>query len=68
MENHGLQRALDAATARYVLRNPRSKALHDEATQSLPGGGTRSVLHADPFPLSLKSGRGCVVTTEDGHE
>ncbi|KAM4059539.1 aminotransferase class-III domain-containing protein [Hirsutella rhossiliensis] len=64
---HGLQQTLDAATARYVQRNPKSKALHDEAAKSLPGGGTRSVLYTDPFPLSLRSGHGHAVTTEDGH-
>jgi glutamate-1-semialdehyde 2,1-aminomutase len=60
-----LATTLDLARAKYVRQNPRSEALHAEALNSLPGGNTRAVLHADPFPLYIKSGRGYQVTTED---
>lgn len=62
-----LQAELDAATARYAERNPRSKALHDEAVKSMPGGNTRTVLHVGPFPVVMKSGKGFQITSEDGH-
>ncbi|KAK7430787.1 hypothetical protein QQZ08_002576 [Neonectria magnoliae] len=62
-----LQAELDAAAARYVERNPRSKALHDEAVKSMPGGNTRTVLYAGPFPIAMKSGTGFQITSEDGH-
>ncbi|KAH7022637.1 pyridoxal phosphate-dependent transferase [Ilyonectria destructans] len=62
-----LQAKLDAATARYAERNPRSKALHDEAVKSMPGGNTRTVLHVGPFPVVMKSGKGFQITSEDGH-
>ncbi|KAF4971857.1 hypothetical protein FZEAL_9737 [Fusarium zealandicum] len=62
-----LQAELDAATARYESRNSRSKALHEEAVKTLPGGNTRTVLHASPFPVVIKSGAGYQVTSEDGH-
>ncbi|KAM5356157.1 hypothetical protein ACJ41O_002803 [Fusarium nematophilum] len=62
-----LQAELDAATARYIARNPRSKALHEEAVKAMPGGNTRTVLHTSPFPVAMKSGKGHQVTSEDGH-
>ncbi|KAG5788935.1 hypothetical protein H9Q69_011995 [Fusarium xylarioides] len=62
-----IQAELEAATTRYIGRNPRSKALHDEALKSMPGGNTRTVLHASPFPVVIKSGKGHQITSEDGH-
>ncbi|GAB7356638.1 hypothetical protein MBLNU459_g7358t1 [Dothideomycetes sp. NU459] len=62
-----LQDALDAAISRFEERNPISKRLHDEATRSLPGGNTRTLLHTSPFPVCMKSGHGYQVTDEDGH-
>lgn len=62
-----LRAKLDEATARYIERNPRSKALHDEANKTMPGGNTRAVLHTGPFPMAMKSGKGYQVTSEDGH-
>lgn len=62
-----IQAKLDTATTRYVSRNPRSKALHGEAIKSMPGGNTRTVLYASPFPVVIKSGKGYQVTSEDGH-
>ncbi|CAM1507160.1 Fc.00g068010.m01.CDS01 [Cosmosporella sp. VM-42] len=61
-----LQAALDAAIAHYVEMNPRSKFLHEAAVKLLPGGNTRTVLHVDPFPLCMMSGKGYQVTSEDG--
>ncbi|KAI5466698.1 pyridoxal phosphate-dependent transferase [Mariannaea sp. PMI_226] len=62
-----LHAELEAATARYVERNPRSNALHDEAVKSMPGGNTRSVLFTGPFPIVMKSGQGYQVTSQDSH-
>ncbi|KAM0563991.1 hypothetical protein ACHAPJ_000199 [Fusarium lateritium] len=62
-----IQAELDDATARYLTRNPRSKALHEEAVKSMPGGNTRTVLHASPFPVVMKSGKGHQLSSEDGH-
>lgn len=62
-----IQAKLEAATTRYVHHNLRSKALHEEAIKSMPGGNTRTVLHASPFPIVIKSGKGYQVTSEDGH-
>ncbi|KAM0215776.1 hypothetical protein ACHAQI_002874 [Fusarium lateritium] len=62
-----IQTELNAATSRYIARNSRSEALHDEAVKSMPGGNTRTVLHASPFPVVIKSGKGHQLTSEDGH-
>jgi hypothetical protein len=55
------------AQARFIRRNPRSLELHKQALRSLPGGNTRSLLYAHPFPLNMKSGKGYQVSVEDGH-
>ncbi|SVC96726.1 uncharacterized protein METZ01_LOCUS349580, partial [marine metagenome] len=40
--------SLDAVVAEYEARNPRSRALHDRAQRTLPGGNTRSGVNIDP--------------------
>lgn len=60
--------ALQAATARYIDRNPNSKQLHESAVNYLPGGNTRTLLHTVPFPISMRSGEGYKLYDEDGHE
>ena len=61
-----LKSAVEAAKLRYVQNNSISANLHEEAARTLPGGNTRTVLHASPFPIYMKSGRGYQVTSEDG--
>ncbi|TQV95732.1 glutamate-1-semialdehyde 2,1-aminomutase [Cordyceps javanica] len=61
-----LQAALDAANDNFIARNPKSKALHEEALKTFPGGNTRTVLHTSPFPICMKSGKGFQVVSEDG--
>ncbi|PHH77347.1 hypothetical protein CDD82_3551 [Ophiocordyceps australis] len=63
-----LQAALAAAVERFDKANPKSKAIHAQATKSLPGGNTRTMLYTTPFPLSIKCGKDCMVTTEDGQD
>ncbi|OCL13869.1 acetylornithine aminotransferase [Glonium stellatum] len=59
---------LNEARQRYIDRNPGSKKLHEEALENLPGGNTRSILHADPFPICLQRGFGNRLVDVDGHE
>ncbi|KAM3444473.1 hypothetical protein NHJ13734_001440 [Beauveria thailandica] len=66
LESPSLRAALDAAVENFVTRNPKSKALHEKAVKTFPGGNTRTVLHTDPFPLCMKSGKGYQVFSEDG--
>ncbi|KAL2826665.1 pyridoxal phosphate-dependent transferase [Aspergillus cavernicola] len=56
------------AQTRYEDRNPKSKLHHEQAVSHLPGGNTRSVLHASPFPLCIASGKNNRIYDHDGHE
>jgi glutamate-1-semialdehyde 2,1-aminomutase len=62
-----LTHAIADARARYVAANPLSLAADLEAERVMPGGNTRSVLHFDPFPLTMSSGEGAEVVDLDGH-
>jgi glutamate-1-semialdehyde 2,1-aminomutase len=62
-----LNSAIEDARARFVTANPLSQAADDQAARYLPGGNTRSVLHYDPFPLTMVSGEGAELTDLDGH-
>ncbi|KAI0485095.1 pyridoxal phosphate-dependent transferase [Xylariaceae sp. FL0804] len=59
--------AHDAAVSRFIARNQMSWELHQEATEYMPGGNTRTQLFTAPFPVAMKSGKGYQVTSEDGH-
>jgi glutamate-1-semialdehyde 2,1-aminomutase len=63
-----LQGAVADATERFRAANPKSRAQHAEATGVMPGGNTRTVLHHDPFPLTVARGDGCRLWDLDGHE
>ncbi len=59
--------AIEDARSRYVAANPLSQAADEDAARHLPGGNTRSVLHFDPFPLTMVGGDGAELTDLDGH-
>jgi glutamate-1-semialdehyde 2,1-aminomutase len=65
--NTDLASAAAEAEARFVAANPKSADRHRRATESMPGGNTRTVLHYSPFPLTLVGGEGCRVRDLDGH-
>lgn len=52
----------------YVERNPESRRLHEERARFMPGGNTRTVIHVDPFPLTIVRGEGSHIVDADGHE
>ena len=62
-----LDRALTLAHHEYVDRHPRSAEMNRRATQVMPGGNTRSVLHFDPFPFRVSSAAGATISDIDGH-
>lgn len=62
------KQALADAEARFVANNPLSKDQHELATASLPGGNTRSLLHTQPFPLSMTRGENTFLWDKDGHK
>ncbi|HEX9441635.1 MAG TPA: hypothetical protein VF909_18250, partial [Roseiflexaceae bacterium] len=46
---------------RYYETTPKSRALYERATQSLPGGNTRTTLYMQPYPCYFDHGIGCRV-------
>jgi glutamate-1-semialdehyde 2,1-aminomutase len=62
-----LVKAIADARERYVAANPRSMAADLDAEKYLPGGNTRTVLHFDPFPLTMADGEGAELIDLDGH-
>lgn len=52
----------------YSLRNPKSQKAYENSTAHLPGGNTRTVIHADPFPLTFVKGDRGTLTSIDGHQ
>ncbi|RYC78631.1 hypothetical protein BFJ63_vAg18493 [Fusarium oxysporum f. sp. narcissi] len=62
-----VHRALAKTHDNYTKRNPKSLAAHLAAHSSLPGGNTRTVLHAAPFPLTWKYGQDARLVSLDGH-
>ncbi len=67
MTTKSLKRAIKDARSRYAAANPLSKAADKYAVQFMPGGNTRSVLHYDPFPLTMSHGEGADLYDLDGH-
>ena len=65
--NISVEAALLEARERYAAGNPRSRALHDRACASLPGGNTRTILHFAPFPPTIARGEGAYLWDADGH-
>jgi glutamate-1-semialdehyde 2,1-aminomutase len=62
-----LTSALEKAQAAYAARNPNSLAAYEKAVAVLPGGGTRTTLACDPFPLYIAEGSEGTLTDVDGH-
>lgn len=54
--------------AEYLRRTPRSNWLHSQATESLPGGDTRTIAFHRPYPLAIVRGAGATLTDADGNE
>jgi glutamate-1-semialdehyde 2,1-aminomutase len=67
MTTESLKSALADARARYVAANPRSRSADRRAEQFMPGGNTRSVLHYEPYPLTMVRGEGAELVDLDGH-
>lgn len=68
LSNLSIDAALAGARARYSAANPGSSAANEAAQAFMPGGNTRSVLHFEPFPLTMLRGAGADVFDVDGHQ
>jgi len=62
-----LNHAIEDARSRYASANPLSQDADENAARYLPGGNTRTVLHYEPFPLTMVRGDGAELTDLDGH-
>ncbi len=51
----------------YLARTPRSRALFERATASLPGGSTRTTVYSAPYPPYADHGSGLSFTDVDGN-
>ncbi len=51
----------------YLARTPRSRALFERATGSLPGGSTRTTVYTAPYPPYIVAGRGLEIRDVDGN-
>lgn len=67
LRNLTLDEAVRAAEAEFAASNPVSARRHAEASQSMPGGNTRTVLHYSPFPLAIARAHGSTLVDADGH-
>ncbi|TAM96793.1 MAG: aminotransferase class III-fold pyridoxal phosphate-dependent enzyme [Rhizobiaceae bacterium] len=65
--NLNLPGALADAEERYVRQHPLSRAYMERATQSMPGGSTRSSVFFKPFPFVVRESSGCRVEDMDGN-
>ena len=57
--------ALEEAHAAYTARNPSPLEAYSSSCKFFPGGNTRTVLHALPFPLTFASGSASTLTFID---
>jgi len=62
-----LVEACARAEAEYRARTPRSAAAYRKACAAMPGGNTRTVLHYDPYPVTINRADGARLTDLDGH-
>ena len=65
--NMSVDAALAMARERYAAKNPNSRLANQAAERIMPGGNTRSVLHFEPFPLTMVKGVDSELFDVDGH-
>ena len=67
LRNQTLDDALAEARESYAAKRPKSKAAHETACKSMPGGNTRTVLFHGPFPLRIEKGEGAYLVDVEGN-
>lgn len=63
--HNSLLNALNNVEERFVKKNALSQKRWQGAKKSMPGGNTRTVLHYDPFPITIKKGEGTLLQSLD---
>ena len=67
-QNSDLEKLIGEARSNYIANNPNSKELYEAAKDFMPGANTRTVLHYEPFPVTIARGEGAKIYDVDGHE
>ncbi|MFP5219590.1 MAG: aspartate aminotransferase family protein [Actinomycetes bacterium] len=67
MGQSSLDDAVASARERFAAARPRTRALHEQAQQVMPGGNTRTVLYHQPFPLRVVRAWDALLEDADGH-
>ena len=67
-QNSSLEKLIAEARANYIANNPNSKERYQAAKDVMPGANTRTVLHYEPFPVTIARGEGARIYDVDGHE
>ena len=57
---------LNSTTELFKKSNSKSFQRWEKAKEFMPGGNTRTVLHYDPFPIAMTSGKGTYLKSLDG--
>ena len=65
--NYSLDGVVAEARAHFIAANPQSMALYEAARDVMPGANTHTVLHYDPFPVTIVRGEGARIWDADGH-
>ena len=68
MKQPTLRSLLQEAKDRYTARNSVSHDLFKSSLNYMPGANTRSVLHIQPFPITIARGESATLIDVDGHE
>ena len=63
-----IETVLSIAVSQYQQKTPESRAHYDRACDAMPGGNTRTVLHYNPYPITIAKGAGCLVWDLDGNQ
>ena len=67
-EQFEIDTALDSTIKRYRESTRKSRAHYERACTAMPGGNTRTVLHYDPYPVTIVRGEGCIVWDLDNNQ
>ncbi|MFQ5873512.1 MAG: aspartate aminotransferase family protein [Dehalococcoidia bacterium] len=57
-----------AETVAYRSENSRSKQLYEQGLRVLPGANSRHSVTMDPYPIYVRSGKGCRIVDVEGEE
>jgi glutamate-1-semialdehyde 2,1-aminomutase len=66
--NTDVTESLDEAKSNYAKSHQKSRAIHEAALTSLPGGNTRTGMFFNPFPIAFVRGDGARLWDAEGHE